>query len=253
MDCFHHGGLIGMDRGEKLHIGTSGWNYSHWKGNFYPEDLTQEAWFEYYQRYFNTVEINNTFYQLPKEETFRRWEEQALKGFLYAVKANRYMTHMKKLKDPVEPLQNFISRVKLLKEHLGPILWQLPPRWHANPKRLEDFVCLLPTDLRHVFEFRDPDWFQERIRQILERYEMSFCIHDKSNVECPAWVTTDTVYVRFHGSEGNYSGEYGKEMLLPWADRIQGWLEGGKTVFTYFNNDPWGFAVKDARILKELL
>jgi uncharacterized protein YecE (DUF72 family) len=241
-----------MSRGE-CRIGTSGWNYKHWMGIFYPEDLSQGAWLGYYQEHFNTVEINNTFYHLPEEKTFRDWQEQASEDFIFAVKANRYITHMKKLKDPSEPLQNFLTHVKTLEEKLGPILWQLPPRWHADPERLEHFAQLLPADLRHVFEFRDPDWFQERIRQILERYEMIFCIHDKVDVGCPQWVTTDAVYLRFHGSDRNYGGEYGEERLRSWADRIQIWLEEERTVYAYFNNDVLGYALKDAQALRKCL
>jgi uncharacterized protein YecE (DUF72 family) len=237
----------------EIHVGTSGWNYPHWKGIFYPEDLSQEAWFDYYQEHFETVEINNTFYQLPEEETFRNWQAQADDEFIYAVKANRYITHMKKLKDPAEPVENFLDRAKILDENLGPILWQLPPRWHANPERLEDFVQLLPVDLKHVFEFRDPDWFQGKIREILESYKMIFCIHDKEDVGCPNWVTSDAVYLRFHGSQGDYRGEYGKERLKSWADQIQAWVEGGCTIYAYFNNDVSGFALKDAKRLRELI
>ena len=241
-----------MGRSE-IHIGTSGWNYQHWKGVFYPEDLSQEAWFDYYQKHFKTVEINNTFYQLPEEETFRNWQEQSSNGFIYAVKANRYITHMKKLKDPAEPVENFLDRARILEENLGPILWQLPPRWHANPERLEDFVQSLPVDLEHVFEFRDPDWFQGKICEILERYEMIFCIHDKEDVGCPDWITSEAVYLRFHGSHGDYRGEYGREKLQSRADQIRGWLERDCKIYAYFNNDQSGFALRDAKRLQELI
>jgi len=238
---------------DNINVGTSGWNYEHWKGLFYPKDLAQDAWFDYYQEHFKTVEINNTFYQLPEEETFESWKEQARNEFIYAVKANRYITHMKKLKDPHEPMKNFLSRAEILKENLGPILWQLPPRWHANPERLEDFVQLLPVEIDHVFEFRDPDWFQEKIREILERNEMIFCIHDKEEVGCPNWFTTSTVYLRFHGSQGDYGGRYGKDALRPWADQIRDWRDGGRSIFAYFNNDESGSALKDVKALLELL
>jgi uncharacterized protein YecE (DUF72 family) len=234
-------------------VGTSGWNYKHWKGIFYPQDLRPEAWFGYYHEHFDTVEINYTFYQLPEERTFQGWQGQASQGFLYAVKANQYITHMKKLREPSESLQNFLPRVRMLEENLGPILWQLPPRWRANPERLEGFVQLLPEDLESVFEFRDPDWFQEEIREILERYGMIFCIHDKENVGCPRWVTTDAVYLRFHGCEGDYGREYGKERLRSWAERIKAWLAEERAVYAYFNNDVSGYALKDAQRLKELL
>ncbi len=139
-------------------IGTSGWNYDHWRGCFYPDDLPSSRWFSHYAQTFDTVEINNTFYHQPENATFDEWREQAPPGFLYAVKANRYLTHMKKLNDPREPLQRFLSGARRLKEHLGPLLYQLPPHWHKNLARLREFVELLPGDLKHVIEFRDRDW-----------------------------------------------------------------------------------------------
>ncbi|MEJ2551018.1 MAG: DUF72 domain-containing protein [Anaerolineales bacterium] len=238
---------------DEVHIGTSGWNYKHWQPIFYPQDLRHKDWLNFFQQHFDTVEINNTFYHLPKENTFQRWREQAPDGFLYAVKANRFITHMKKLKDCSSALENFIGRVKLLKENLGPILWQLPPHWHVNLERLEAFVDLLPKDLRHVFEFRDADWFREETRNILERHGLIFCIHDKQGLDCPQWVTAGSVYLRFHGSEGNYGGKYGPECLHPWAERIRTWMDEGRSIFAYFNNDVSGYALEDARTLLDLL
>jgi uncharacterized protein YecE (DUF72 family) len=239
--------------GEGCTIGTSGWVYDHWRGIFYPEDLAQDEWFEVYQANFDSVEINYSFYQLPSESTFEAWREQARKGFTYAVKANRYITHMKKLKGPAEPVEKFLSRVRILEEHLGPILWQLPPRWHANPERLEGFASILPEDLTHVFEFRDPDWFQESIRQVLERHHLSFCIFSMTGFDCPTWVTSDVVYLRFHGIDGEYQGEYGEGNLAPWAERIRGWLSEERNIFAYFNNDAHGHAIADARRLRDML
>ncbi len=236
-----------------VHIGTSGWNYKHWQPLFYPQDLIQSEWFGFYQRHFDTVEINYTFYRLPEKNTFRSWREQAPDSFIYAVKANRYITHMKKLKECSSALENFFERVLLLQENLGPILWQLPPRWHANLERLEAFVELLPKELRHVFEFRDADWFREQTRTILERHGMIFCIHDKKGVDCPQWVTAESVYLRFHGSEGNYGGKYGLEKVRPWVERIHAWLDEGRSVYAYFNNDVSGYALEDARTLIEFL
>jgi uncharacterized protein YecE (DUF72 family) len=138
------------------HIGTSGWVYPHWRGVFYPPDLPQSRWFDYYSQHFATVEINSSFYRLPAETTFDRWQAQAPPGFIYAVKANRFLTHLKRLKDVAEPLERFLSRARRLGDTLGPILWQLPPHWHADPVRLESFATLLPTDVTNVFEFRDP-------------------------------------------------------------------------------------------------
>lgn len=237
----------------KVEIGTSGWVYDHWRGLFYPSDLPQREWFAYYAERFRTVEINNTFYQLPSRDTFQAWEKQAPEGFRYAVKANRYITHMKKLKDPEEAVDNFLSRARLLGEHLGPILWQLPPNWYADPERLANFAKLLPDDLDHAFEFREGDWFQDEIRDILEENGLSFVIFSLPELECPQWITADPVYLRFHGAHGKYQGRYGREGLEPWAKRIQGWAAEGHSVNAYFNNDVFGYAIQDANALIALI
>jgi uncharacterized protein YecE (DUF72 family) len=146
------------DHGD-LRIGTSGWNYRHWRGVFYPPDLPVKKWFAFYQRFFDTVEINNTFYRLPAARVFEEWRRQAPTGFIYAVKASRFLTQRKKLKDPEQPLENILGRARHLGSRLGPILYQLPGRWHCNVQRLRDFFACLPGDLEHVFEFRDPSWY----------------------------------------------------------------------------------------------
>ncbi len=243
----------GTEGEERFRIGTSGWVYPHWRGVFYPPDLPQSHWYTHYAKIFDTVEVNYSFYRLPSEETFDRWREQAPPGFIYAVKANRYITHFKRLKDAAEPLARFLARARRLGEKLGPILWQLPPRWRANPERLENFAALLPPDLTHAFEFRDPRWFIEPVRRILERHSLAFCIFDMPGLPCPTWVTGDAVYLRFHGSGAVYGGRYGQETLHPWADRIRQWLSEDRQVYAYFNNDAFGFALEDARELRELL
>ena len=150
-------------------IGTSGWVYPHWRGDFYPAGLRQAGWFDHYARHFDTVEINNTFYRLQAESAFDAWREQAPPGFLYAVKANRYITHVRRLIDAGEPLARFLERAQHVGPALGPILYQLPPRWHANLPRLESFIALLPDDLTQVFEFRDPTWFSPAVAELLRR------------------------------------------------------------------------------------
>jgi uncharacterized protein YecE (DUF72 family) len=234
-------------------IGTSGWVYDHWRGVFYPEDLPQADWYAHYAKHLHTVEINYSFYRLPSEEAFDRWREQAPPGFVYAVKANRYLTHVKRLKDAAEPLERFLSRARRLGDTLGPILWQLPPRWRADPERLEAFAALLPRDLLHAFEFRDPRWFVEPVQEILKCYKLSFCIFDMPGLDCPTWITGDAVYLRFHGSGAVYGGKYGRERLRPWAERIRTWLGEGRTVYAYFNNDAFGYALEDAQTLGDLL
>jgi uncharacterized protein YecE (DUF72 family) len=195
---------------------------------------------------------------LPSTARHRRRRSTAggsrpLKASVYAVKANRYITHLKRLKDVAEPLARFLAQARRLGNKLGPILWQLPPRWRANPERLEAFAALLPPELTHALEFRDPRWFVEPVRRILEQHGLAFCIFDMPGLACPTWVTGDVVYLRFHGSETVYGGRYGREALRPWADRIQAWLREGRTVYAYFNNDAFGFAVEDARELKQLI
>ncbi|MFQ6101029.1 MAG: DUF72 domain-containing protein [Anaerolineae bacterium] len=234
-------------------IGTSGWVYSHWRGVFYPPDLPQSRWYTHYAKVFDTVEINYSFYRLPSEATFDRWREQAPEGFLYAVKANRYITHLKRLKDAAEPVERFLARAQRLGDRLGPILWQLPPRWRANPERLETFAALLPFDLLHAFEFRDPRWFVEPVRRILEQHGLACCIFDMPGLRCPTWVTGSAVYLRFHGSGEVYGGRYGREGLRPWADRIRTWLSEGCQVYAYFNNDAFGFALEDAQELRAMI
>jgi uncharacterized protein YecE (DUF72 family) len=235
-----------------IRIGTSGWVYDHWRGIFYPKDLPQRDWFAYYSREFDTVEINNSFYRLPSTDAFEAWRRQAPPGFLYALKASRYLTHLKKLKDPEEPLQRFFERANRLGNTLGPVLYQLPPNWQVNPSRLEHFLTVLPKQHLHVFEFRDESWLIEDVFRMLERYRVAHCIHDMYPLKIPARVTAPLVYLRFHGSL-THSGDYDRATLKTWAQRIADWCNEGLDVFVYFNNDSEGFAVRDARLLKQML
>jgi uncharacterized protein YecE (DUF72 family) len=237
----------------RCHVGTSGWVYPHWKGAFYPPDLPQGQWFEHYTHHFATVEINNTFYRLPRESTFDRWREQAPEGFVYAVKASRYITHLKHLRECAEPVERFLARARRLGGHLGPVLYQLPPHWGADPERLAEFAALLPQGLIHVFEFRNGHWFVEPVREILERFSLSFCIFSLPGAECPLWVTGQAAYIRFHGSNRAYGGLYSREELSPWSQRIQDILDQGHDVYVYFNNDAFGYALENARALREMI
>ncbi|MEZ4599160.1 MAG: DUF72 domain-containing protein [Syntrophotaleaceae bacterium] len=241
--------------GREIRIGTSGWVYKHWKGTYYPKEIPQGDWFGYYTRDFDTVEINNTFYRLPSPETFEHWREVAPKNFLYTFKASRYITHIKRLLDPESSLDKFLERAALAAESLGPILFQLPPRWKADPDRLENFLRALPKDLVKVFEFRNDSWHAEPIRKLLERYGIAFCIHDHRSIgECPDWVTADPVYLRFHGpAEAQYSGSYSDQVLEAQAQRILVWRKEGRSIFVYFNNDVDGHAVRNALTLKSMI
>jgi len=237
---------------DKFRIGTSGWNYDHWRGRFYPASLPTSRWFEHYCGVFDTVEINNTFYQLPEAKTFDHWREQAPAGFAYALKANRYLTHMKKLKDPAQPLRRFLGRARRLREHLGPILYQLPPGWKRNVQRLCEFCDALPSNLTHVFEFREPDWLADETFAVLEAHGACLCIHDLLDRH-PRRVTGLTAYIRFHGSGQLYGGHYPRERLRRWADWICEAASHTRTVFAYFNNDADAAAVRDAITLRELV
>ncbi len=233
-----------------IRIGTSGWVYKHWRDVFYPSDLPARGWFPFYARAFDTVEINNSFYRLPSPETFDAWRKQAPPGFVYAVKASRYITHMKKLKDPEEPLRQFLERANRLENTLGPILYQLPPRWRVNLERFERFLALLPPGYRHVIEFRDATWLIEPVFQLMERYHVAHCLHDMRPLDIPLRITASPVYIRFHG-DIHHEGDYGDAALETWAERIAHWNDQHLDVFAYFNNDPHGYAIKNARTLKE--
>jgi uncharacterized protein YecE (DUF72 family) len=239
--------------GGHSYMGTSGWVYPHWKGIFYPENLPQSQWFQHYARYFGTVEINSTFYRLPAETTFDRWRERAPPGFLYAVKASRYISHIKRLRECEEPLALFLGRARHLGATLGPILYQLPPRWRPNLPRLSAFVKLLPPDLAHVMEFRDPRWFDPQVLEVLRGCGVSFCIYHMPGIECPPEVTAAPIYIRMHGARALYGGSYDRETLRRWTERIRGWCQTGYNVYVYFNNDAFGHAVRNALTLKEML
>jgi uncharacterized protein YecE (DUF72 family) len=242
----------GVSRGN-FRVGTSGWVYSDWRGRFYPADLPQRGWFAYYARQFDTVEINNSFYRLPAEATFDAWRQQSPPGFLYAVKANRYLTHLRRLSGGAEPLERFLQRARRLGPALGPVLYQLPPRWHANAPRLAEFAALVPGDLVNAFEFRDPSWFSPEILAILRSCSLSFCIYHMPGLACPEEVTARAVYIRFHGSGAAYGGSYDDAALRPWAERIRSWLGDGHDVYVYFNNDGCAAAVRDALALREMV
>ncbi len=169
----------------RFRAGCSGWQYKHWKGSFYPATLPQSRWLHHYAGVFDTVELNNSFYRLPEPERFASWREETPPGFLFAVKASRHLTHMKKLKDPEEPLERLFSRAKALGAKLGPVLYQLPPRWKYDPERLDQFLHALPKRRRHVIEFREPGWYREEVFSALEERRVALCLHDMRGSESP--------------------------------------------------------------------
>lgn len=236
-----------------VRIGCSGWIYRHWRELFYPASLAQHRWFAYYADTFETVELNTSFYHLPKPETFTKWQDQAPAAFRYAVKAPRFITHMKKLKDCEEPVAEFLARARNLGESLGPVLYQLPPRWGFNRDRMEAFIALLPTDLVHVFEFREMSWVTEEVLALLDERGLSFCAHDMPALATPRWAAGPIAYLRFHGGQGKYWGRYPEEALLSWADWIVEQARGSRDVWCYFNNDIGGAAIHDALTLRAMV
>ena len=236
-----------------MRVGCSGWQYQHWRGNFYPIDLPQKRWFDHYSSVFDTVEINNSFYRLPEESTFVAWAEEAPPGFLFAVKASRFLTHMKKLKDPEEPVDRFFSRAQALRRHLGPVLYQLPPGWKLDRTRLEHFLQILPRGVQHVLEFREPSWYDDTVLALLERYRVTLCVHDMPGSATGRLRIGPTVYVRFHGASGRYAGSYPDDHLADWASWLQGERSRGVDVFAYFNNDVGGHAPRNALGLRRHL
>jgi uncharacterized protein YecE (DUF72 family) len=236
----------------RARIGCSGWQYRHWRGSFYPRDLVHRRWFDYYASQFDTVEINNTFYRLPEASAFVEWRKQAPAEFLYAAKASRFLTHMKKLKDPEQPLDRLFSRARLLGRALGPVLYQLPPRWNVNIERLETFVRSLPRRRRHVIEFRDPSWYTDEVFELLARHHVACCIHDMAGSATGRRAVGSFVYARFHGP-ARYSGRYDDGTLDDWAEWFADCLREGRPVFAYFNNDAGGHAPHDAVRLRQRL
>ena len=237
----------------RAYIGTSGWSYPHWKGPFYPVDLPDRQLLAYYCRHFHTVEINNSFYHLPSEAALDQWRRTTPADFVFAAKASRYITHMKKLREPEKSCETFLQRMSVLGRKLGPIVFQLPPRWHYNGERLATLLAFLPRSRRYAFEFRDPDWINDEALALLQQHNAAFCIYELAGFRSPLHVTADFVYIRLHGPGGAYQGKYDGRTLAAWARRIQDWLKAGLDVYCYFDNDEAGYAVENARDLRARL
>lgn len=235
-----------------IHIGTSGWQYPHWRGTFYPEEIRNADHFAYYAARFETVEINNSFYRLPTREVFERWKAAAPEGFKFAVKANRYITHMKKLHDSGEAIERMMGRASALEEKLGPILFQMPPHFGFRGDRLEAFLELLPRGYQFAFEFRNPDWYREETYRLLKRSNAAFCIYELAGHQSPLEVTADFIYIRLHGPGGKYQGDYHGNTLSMWAERCKSW-SANHEIWCYFDNDEKGYAAFDALQLREMI
>lgn len=236
---------------DRVRIGTSGWEYGHWRGGFYPRDLPRNRWLEFYATRFDTVELNASFYRLPAAETFERWGNRVPPSFRFAVKASRYLTHVRRLRDPEEPLERLRARASRLGKRLGPVLYQLPPRWRPDPERLDRFLEAIAGERDQVIEVRDPRWYDPRILAMIERSGASLCLHDMPGSATKPRPVGPRVYLRFHGSGERYGGSYPTQLLAAWADRIAAWAGEGYPIWVYFNNDLGGHAVTDAARLRE--
>jgi uncharacterized protein YecE (DUF72 family) len=242
-----------MKPSHELFIGTSGWSYDHWMGPFYPCDLPHERRLAHYVRCLNSTEINNSFYHLPSKKALEVWRNAAPRGFVFAAKASRYITHMKKLKDPAVGVARFLERMSILREELGPILFQLSPHWRFNGDRLQAFLTCLSHDFRYAFELRDKTWLNDQAYELLSRHEAAFCIYELDGFVSPKEITTDFVYIRLHGPAGPYQGSYATQTLTGWAGAISTWQKQGLTVYCYFDNDQAGYAVRNAIELRDML
>jgi len=235
----------------RYYIGTSGWHYDHWRDEFYPKDMAKSKWLGFYSRHFSTVELNNSFYHLPSEKAFINWRDSSPPEFIFSVKVSRFITHIKRLRNTEEPVASFIARARFLEGKLGPLLYQLPRNMKRDDQLLENFIQMLPNNACHVFEFRHTSWFDDKVFDLLRRYNISFCIYDMPDFNTPVIATSELAYIRFHGSHQLYGGCYSNNELEGWAEKITQ-LES-RVVFAYFNNDAEGFAIRNALMLKNLL
>ncbi|MGQ9531868.1 MAG: DUF72 domain-containing protein, partial [Desulfotomaculales bacterium] len=242
----------------KLYVGTSGYNYSHWRARFYPPGLPSRAWLGFYAERFNTVELNVTFYRQPRPGTFEGWREGTPPGFRFAVKGHRLITHLRRLKDVADALAGFFEGAALLGEKLAVVLWQLPPGLPADPDLLSAFCTLLKENpvaarVRHAFEFRHRSWFTPATYEILSAGNCALCVADSPRWPRAEEITADLVYLRFHGGERLYRSRYSVEELTGWASKIRAWLIEGRDVYAYFNNDAEGHALANAEELRALV
>lgn len=234
-------------------IGTSGWSYAHWREVFYPPKLPPRDYLAFYAAEFPTVEINSSFYHLPRETTVARWASTTPESFCFSVKASRYLTHQLRLRDCQEPLQTFLGVVAGLAAKLGPLLFQLPPGLHRDSALLAEFLDLLPSRLRIAVEFRHKSWYEEEVFALLASRGVALCVHDLHGCEVPPVVTAPFAYVRLHGPARAYTGSYSSETLAAWAGTAVTWAAENRDVYVYFNNDIGGYAVQNARELQALV
>ncbi|MGH2687099.1 MAG: DUF72 domain-containing protein, partial [Actinomycetota bacterium] len=228
-----------------LLIGTSGWQYRDWRGAFYPQQLAQARWLEHYAERFRTVEVNNTFYRLPKAETFVAWRDRTPDDFVVVVKTSRYLSHIKRLKDPAPSIDLFMERARGLGEKLGPLLVQLPPTFQADPARLRDALAAFPGDVRLAVEFRHPSWQTEEVVSILAERNAALVMADRKGDAMWVRRTADWGFVRLHEGTGNPPPCYRRIDLERWAELIASHYAPDDDVFLFFNTDPRGCAVRN--------
>ena len=234
-------------------VGTSGWQYRHWRDVFYPREVPQRKWLEYYAGRFGTVENNGTFYRLPARETFAQWRQRAPDGFAMAVKASRYLTHVRRLREPAEPVRRLLDAAAGLGDRLGPVLIQLPPDMAAAPALLDDCLAQFPSDIRVAVEPRHPSWWTDEVRAVLATRGAALCWADRAGTAMsPRWRTADWGYIRFHEGTADPWPRYGAAALRGWAELLARTWPPPATVYAYFNNDQNGAAVEDAADLARL-
>ncbi len=234
-------------------IGTSGFSYSHWKGVFYPENLPSSKFLEFYAEKFNTVEMNSTFYHTPRNSTIKNWVEKTPKNFVFSVKASRFITHIRRLKDAEDSVKKFLEKAELFGEKLGVILFQLPPSLKKDTSLLSDFVKTLNKDKKYAFEFRHKTWLSDDVYEILKENNIAFCISDTPRYPYAEKITANFSYIRLHGHTQLYASEYTKKQLEHYANLILENNKNGISFYVYFDNDFYGYAVKNALELKRLV
>jgi len=228
-------------------VGTSGWQYAHWRGGFYPSGVPQARWLEYYAARFRTVEVDSAFYRLPEASTVENWGHRTPDDFVLAMKASRYLTHVRRLREPAGPVSLLLDRARHLGAKLGPVLVQLPATFQVDAAALRDTLAQFPTDVRVAFEPRHDSWYTDEVADVLSTSGAALCWSDAPGRRSPQWRTADWGYVRFHQGRAHPAPCYGRAALHSWAERIAGVFEPSEDVFAYFNNDGCGCALRDAR------
>jgi uncharacterized protein YecE (DUF72 family) len=231
----------------QIYLGTSGWQYRDWRGTFYPQKLKQDGWLEHYSERFQTVEVNNTFYRLPERKTFEDWAARTPDDFVFVVKASRYLSHIRRLQEPEEPVRRLMERATGLGRKLGPVLIQLPPTLKKNVPALDETLSVFEDSVRVAMEFRHETWFDDETRDMLTKHGSALCLADRgSRVISPLWRTASWIYLRLHEGRAQPRPCYGKKSLDSWVDRLLSLSQSGDDIYVYFNNDTRGCAIRDS-------